>query len=167
MAITIAENENILLRTWLPEDALFFYQLNADPDVMRYTGDPAFKSVEDALNFITAYRDFELHGCGRWIIIHKTSGEAIGWCGIKFHPDEKEYDLGFRLLKKNWNQGWASEAARLCVKYASEVMGLRVLTAKAVDKNLASIRVLEKCGFIYLTTKPEGGFNWCHFIKTF
>ena len=47
MAITIAENENILLRTWLPEDALFFYHLNADPDVMRYTGDPPFESVED------------------------------------------------------------------------------------------------------------------------
>ncbi|MBK7007210.1 MAG: GNAT family N-acetyltransferase [Saprospiraceae bacterium] len=97
----------------------------------------------------------------------KASGEAIGWCGIKYHPVEKEYDLGFRLLKKNWNQGWASEAANLCLHYASEVMALRVLTAKAVDKNLASIRVLEKCGFIYLTTKPEGDFNWCHFIKTF
>ncbi|MBK7789607.1 MAG: GNAT family N-acetyltransferase [Saprospiraceae bacterium] len=167
MASTIAENENILLRTWLPEDASFFYELNADPDVMRYTGDPPFASVEDASNFIAAYRDFDLYGCGRWIIIQKASGEAIGWCGIKYHPVEKEYDLGFRLLKKNWNQGWASEAANLCLHYASGVMALRVLTAKAVDKNLASIRVLEKCGFIYLTTKPEGDFNWCHFIKTF
>ena len=167
MAITIAENENILLRTWLPEDALFFYHLNVDPDVMRYTGDPPFESVEDAKSFIARYLDFEHYGCGRWLVIQKESGEAIGWCGVKYHPVEKEYDLGFRLLKKYWNRGWASEAARLCLKYASDVMGLKVITAKAVDQNLASIRVLEKCGFIFLTTKPEDGFNWCHFIKTF
>ncbi|MBK7007209.1 MAG: hypothetical protein IPH36_00305 [Saprospiraceae bacterium] len=72
MASTIAENENILLRTWLPEDASFFYELNADPDVMRYTGDPPFASVEDASNFMAAYRDFDLYGCGRWIIIQKS-----------------------------------------------------------------------------------------------
>lgn len=165
--MTITENENILLRTWLPDDALFFYQLNADPDVLLYTGDPPFASIEAASVFISQYRDFELYGCGRWIIERKSDGTALGWCGIKYHPDTKEHDLGFRLFKKCWNQGWASESAKLCISYAQESMGLTSLTAKAVDQNKASIRVLEKCGFIFLESRQEEAFNWCHFIKTF
>lgn len=167
MSHTIAENENILLRTWLPDDAIFFYRLNADPDVMRYTGDPPFESVEEAAAFIANYRDFEVNGCGRWIIQQKATQEAVGWCGIKYHPESNEHDLGFRLLKAYWNRGLASEAAKLCIVHAQEVMGLSALKAKAVEQNGASIKVLEKCGFVYVETKPEDGFNWRHFIKTF
>ncbi|MBK8699905.1 MAG: GNAT family N-acetyltransferase [Saprospiraceae bacterium] len=163
--MVIAENEIIKLRTWQHDDAALLYNLNADPDVLQYTGDEAFASIEDARTFVANYRDFERFGCGRWIIEYKNSGELPGWCGLKYHHDLKSYDLGFRLMKKYWNQGLATEASRLAMDYGANTLGIVALTAKAMIENVASIRVLMKLGFRARHCSWEHGHEWQHFLK--
>ena len=59
---------------------------HADAEVIRYTSDPAFKSLEDAKYLIenTIRKQYSDYGYGRWAVIEKVSGEFTGWCGIKF-----------------------------------------------------------------------------------
>ena len=66
----IAETKRLILRELMPSDAESFYDLNADPAVLRYTGDQAFASTEEAKTFLLNYEDYRRNGFGRWAVIH-------------------------------------------------------------------------------------------------
>lgn len=69
----ILETERLLLREFIPEDAAHFYRLNLNPNVIRFTGDAAFKDISEAQNFLENYADYQLHGYGRWAVIEKST----------------------------------------------------------------------------------------------
>ena len=71
----IVETPRFRLREIVPDDADFFFALNADPEVVRYTGNEAFASVEAAREFIREYPDYREHGIGRWAIV-----DLVGKC---------------------------------------------------------------------------------------
>ena len=82
---------------------------------------------------------------GRWAVIRKKDDAFLGWCGLKKHEDGM-VDLGFRLMKKYWNKGYATEAAKACVDHGFNTLGLKEIIGRAAQENMASINVLEKCG---------------------
>ena len=150
------ETERLTLREFDDSDAIHMYQLNADPDVIRYTGDPAFVSVEEAEAFLKNYEDYRKNGFGRWAVILKATGEFLGFCGLKFNELEL-VDLGFRFSKKHWNQGYATESARACLEYGFRKLDLEEIIGRAAKENTASIRVLEKLGMRYWKDAPCKG----------
>ncbi|MEZ4687860.1 MAG: GNAT family N-acetyltransferase [Bacteroidia bacterium] len=95
-----------------------FYELNADPEVIRYTGDPPFGSVEEARKFIEEYDAYAKHGIGRWAVIEEEMGDFIGFCGLKKH-DDGEVDLGYRLRRRPlgpWlRHGGGAALHRICL----------------------------------------------------
>lgn len=142
---TILKTQRLYLRKFLPCDAEGLYNLNLDTDVIKYTGDSKFSSLEDAQTFIASYHEYEKNGYGRWSVVRKDSGEFIGWCGLKLN-EENMIDLGFRIFKKDWNKGFATEAAAACIEYGFEVLKLNTIIGRSLKKNIASIKVLEKIG---------------------
>lgn len=139
----------LVLRKMHPDDAQDAFDLNSDPDVVRYTGDGSFASVEEARTFLTNYDAYEKWGYGRLNCYLKENGEYIGWCGLKYHPAEDETDLGYRLKKKFWNQGYATEASLVCLQYGFEKLNLPFIVGRVMKENLASIKVLEKLGMSF------------------
>ena len=139
------ESERLKFRETTPDDAEVMYALNSDPEVMRYTGDIYWESVGQAREFLERYPDYRKNNMGRWAAIRKADGAMIGWCGLKLHPD-KQVDLGYRLFKKYWNLGYATEASIASLKYGFETLGLTNIIARSMPENNASIRVMEKCG---------------------
>lgn len=129
-----------------PDDAADAFALNSDPDVLRYTGDEPFASVEEARQFLANYDAYEKWGYGRLNCYRKDTGEYLGWCGLKYHPAEDETDLGYRLKKKFWNQGYATEASAFCLQYGFEKLCLPFIVARILKENSASVRVAEKLG---------------------
>jgi RimJ/RimL family protein N-acetyltransferase len=113
--------------------------------VLQHTGDSPFTSIAEAQQFLEGYRDYELYGCGRWALFLKPQEEFIGWCGLKVH-DEEWVDLGFRLMRAYWNQGYATEAAWESLRIGFEVLGFRQIIGRAAVANKASLRVLENVG---------------------
>jgi RimJ/RimL family protein N-acetyltransferase len=136
------------LRQFERRDALGFYQMNADMEVIRYTGDPPFESVQAAAAFIQAYDHYAKYGYGRWTIERREDNAYLGFCGLKYHPDTGEVDLGYRLIRKFWGQGYASEAALACSDYAFRELELARIIGRVQQANEASCRVLEKIGMI-------------------
>lgn len=156
----LLETDRLYLREITPDDALFAYELNADEEVIRYTGDGPFESVEEAKTFLENYDHYRKYGFGRWLVVRKSDNELVGWCGLKYSEDADEYDIGFRFFKKHWNSGYATESAAACLKIGFEKFGMKTIVGRARVENLASVRVLEKLGLSFSKTVEENGEAW-------
>lgn len=144
------QTPRLILREFSPDDDEQMFLLNSDPDVIRYTGDSAYTSVEEARNSLVNYDQYKKYNRGRLAMVNRDTGEFIGWCGLKYLPDTNETDLGFRLHKKYWNKGYASEAGKACLDYGFKTLDLPLIIAHAMNENKASIHVLEKLGMKFL-----------------
>jgi [ribosomal protein S5]-alanine N-acetyltransferase len=149
--------QRTLMRHFESNDAEALYSLNLDPEVMKYTGDTPFESVEDAANFINRYDQPVEYGVGRLAVLEKNTGTFLGWCGLKFTLEYNEYDLGFRFFRQHWGKGYATETARACLDHGFRKLNLREILGRAMTENKPSIRVLEKIGMKYRKPRSCGG----------
>ena len=145
----ILETERLILRELNPNDAEDFYKLNLNYNVIKYTGNSAFKNIDEARIFLENYQDYKINGYGRWSVINKETNRFIGWCGLKFGEMKDETDIGFRFFEEEWNKGFATESAKACINYGFDKLNLKRIIGRAMKENIASIKVLEKIGLVY------------------
>ena len=144
----IIETPRLYLCEFHDQDAQTFYDMNADPKVLRFTGDIPFDSIEEATAFIKSYDQYKLRGFGRLSVLLRSSGNTIGWCGLKDHGDI--YRSGIQIPEiRIGTRGYATEAAKACKDYAFNALGMTELVGRVARENAASIRVLEKIGMTY------------------
>jgi RimJ/RimL family protein N-acetyltransferase len=147
----IIETERLLLREFTPDDAALIYDLNLDPEVIRFTLDPV-NDIAHAKEVLekTILPQYALYNHGRWAVHIKPGNEFIGWCGLKARPERNEIDLGYRFKRSAWGNGYATESAFACLQYGFEKLGLARIVGRAMPQNIASLNVLEKCGMKYI-----------------
>jgi ribosomal-protein-alanine N-acetyltransferase len=152
----IFETARLVLRQFTLDDAPLIYQLNQDPEVVKYVHEPPLTSVEQAeeiiANIIMPQYPNKL---GRWSINLKENNAFVGWCGLKYRADLDEIDLGYRLMKSYWGKGIATEAASQTLQYGFQNLNLKTIIGKAHIDNLASIGVLEKIGMNFIANSIE------------
>lgn len=155
----VIETDRLLLRNFTEDDARLLYELNLDPEVIRYTHDP-LTDVEHARKVLAEVilPQYMSYGHGRWAVQLKSNPEFIGWCGLKYLSETNEVDLGYRFMKKFWGKGYATEAALACIEYGFNRLNLQWIVGRALPANLASIKVLEKCGLKYLRDEVMHGY---------
>lgn len=151
----ILETNRLLLREFDISDAESFYELNLNPNVIKYTGNSAFKDIDEAKAFLENYSDYQRNGFGRWAVINKSNQLFLGWCGLKYDEKLDETDIGFSFFEHFWNQGFATESAKACINYGFEILNLKTIVGRAMKENTASIKILEKIGLQY-----EKGFDF-------
>jgi RimJ/RimL family protein N-acetyltransferase len=146
------ETERLWLREFDEGDVADFYALGSDPQVIRYTGADQLTSLEHALEVLRSrpIADYQQYGYGRWACILKTTGEFIGWAGLKYLKELPGVDMGYWLLPAHWGCGLATEAAAACVRYGFERLNLQCIIGLVDPANVASVRVLEKVGMNYI-----------------
>jgi ribosomal-protein-alanine N-acetyltransferase len=140
-------------------DGEFLVALNQHPDVQIFTGDLPFESSEAAEKFIEDYDAYRVYGMGRWLIEEKNRKTPIGFCGIKYHPKDKQFDLGYRILPEYWNQGYATECGLGCLKWATS-KGISSIVTCIHPSNTKSMRVSEKLDFRYAYERYYGEIVW-------
>lgn len=152
-------------RAMTPDDGEAFFALNSNPDVMRYTGEPAIGSLDEAKHALASYPDFEKHGFGRWGCELKRTGELIGFCGLKRLDEfDGEVDVGFRFLPEHWGKGLATEACAASLAFGFETLGLDRIIALVLPENAASVRVLDKCGMRYTGMVRTDGVDALRYV---
>ncbi len=156
------ESKRLRLREWNQADATWLRALNANPNVIFYTGDTGFTSKEKALELIQTYPNYQRDGYGRWIVCLKENNTPIGWCGLKSNP--WGIDLGFRFLEEYWGQGYGYEAAKRVVDWARS-NGIKRLIGRTLSGNSASIRILEKVGMRHFQEVSIEEFAQVHSIE--
>ncbi|MFK7750518.1 MAG: GNAT family N-acetyltransferase [Kordia sp.] len=165
---TIIETERLLLREITLDDRAEMFQLNSNPDVQKYTGEPLVKSVEEMVQAIQVRTgDYKKYGYGRWATFLKDKMQFIGWAGLAYLPEFDEIDLGYRFLPKYWGMGFATEASQAILIYGFNTLKLKRIIAIAMKENKASIRVMEKVGMEFdkfAPYEPDGEdvvWYWC------
>ncbi len=148
--MTIIETARLRLTVFSEKDAEGFFNMNNNPEVLRYTGDLPFENIEAAKAFILSYDHYQKYGYGRWTIRRKSDNVYLGFCGLKYHSDMQEVDLGYRLDRKYWGKGYATEAARVCLDYGFKILKIDRIIGRSEIKNKASIHILEKIGMQFL-----------------
>ena len=159
------ETKRLYLREMTPEDAESAYLLNLDPEVICYTGDDPFESVEEAKAFLENYSHYRQYGFGRWAVVLKETNEFLGWCGLKYTPELDEFDIGYRFLQKFWGLGYATETAEACLHYGFETLKIPAIVGRAMPENGSSVRILEKIGLTYLENRFTDGTEEVIYIK--
>ena len=163
---TIFETERLLVREYVEEDAEAFFKLNTDPEVLRFVPDKALVSVEQARQLLIDHpiADYRKHGFGRGALIIKSTGEQIGFAGLKYLDELGEVDVAYRFLPKYWGQGFATEAAIAAVRFGFTDLGLKRIIGLVMPKNIASVRVLEKTGLHYVETITFWGHQFSKYV---
>ena len=153
------ETERLLIRKFTLDDVEASYQMNLDAEVSRYTGDGGVVSREEIEHRIVNHvlADYKEHGYGRFAMELKSTGQFIGFCGLKYLPDLKETDLGYRMMSAYWGKGLATEAGRAVMEYGWQTLGLKRIIAMVLPENQGSVRVLEKLGFVREGIYEEDG----------
>ena len=143
------ETERILLRPWCEEDAEVLFKWASDPDVGPRAGWPPHKSVEESREIIrTVFQNDTT-----WAIVLKGAGVvgAIGYgpsCDCNLPARDDEPIAGYWVAKPYWNQGICTEALRLMTDHIRQTTEIKSLISGHFIDNLASGRVMEKCGFV-------------------
>lgn len=144
--------DRLSFRKFTYSDFDLLYGLDTSPQVMEYIngGKPLNQNeVQKALsNIIQRYNDWK--GLGVFAAHIKATGDFVGWFALKPVPNIDEIEVGYRLLPKYWNRGFATEGTRKFVEYGFETMSLDKIMAIAMPENKASRRVLIKSGLIQM-----------------
>jgi len=135
--------ERLVLRTPTLGDLPAWHAVYEDAEEVWY-GTPRSSLEENRAKLERQLEHHEQHGYGMWAV--ELGGETIGAAGLQHLEGGPEVEVGYRLLKTHWGNGYATESARASIDYGFEEVGLDRIVAVALETNLPSRRVLEKCG---------------------
>ncbi len=127
-------------------DVTDYSALVADPEVMKYIGDGLAVDAPQARDYVENCIESERTlGFARYALELGKSNEFIGFCGYSLIDDY--VDFGYRIARRNWGNGYVTEAAQAVIKYGFERLGFECIVAIAYSGNKRSLRVMKKLGF--------------------
>ena len=136
-------------------------------EVQRYASDPV---MGETVNFPSPYppdgaaqwarRTVERRAAGReYVFAVLEGGSLVGVCGLVDVADGSA-ELGYWVGRPFWGRGYATEAARMVLRFGFEELGLAKVTARCLERNPASYRVLEKAGMRFEGWRPCAHPKW-------
>lgn len=153
------ETPRLILRRWREADAEPFFAMGQDAEVMRYLGPPM--SREDCAAIVARQnRVADDYGSCFWAVERRADGAFIGFCGIKPGPEDTpiagEPEIGWRLARAAWGQGYAREAAQASLDYGWATQDWPEVAAITVLANTQSWGLMIRLG---MTRDPDGDFD--------
>jgi RimJ/RimL family protein N-acetyltransferase len=149
------ETERLILREWREADVEPLAAMNADPEVMQYVGPLQTRgdAARMAGNLARMQAD---HGHCYWALERRGDGVMIGFCGLDpgfVGPVKGQVEIGWRLARQAWGQGFAREAAEASLAWGFAELSLAAIWAKTVPANWRSWGLMRRLGMRYV----EGG----------
>ena len=138
------ETARLSLRPVALDDVDVLVELDRDPEVMRFLTGRASTREE-------VEHEIRQRIGSRWVAFDRVTGDLIGWFGLV--PGEGgSYELGYRLARRWWGQGLASEGTRALIDAAFSRLDARRVTAQTMAVNRRSRGVMERCGLLLVRT---------------
>jgi RimJ/RimL family protein N-acetyltransferase len=145
------ETERLILRGWRDDDIAPFHAMGNDPEVMRYLGPPM--SRDDVVAAAERQNGFLASlGYCFWAIERRADGAFLGFCGLKPGPDgtplADQVEIGWRLARVAWGQGYAREAADASIAWGWANTGAPEIAAMTNVGNDRSWGLMERLGMV-------------------
>lgn len=149
--IPTIETNRLLLRPILASDIDEMYIMDSDPEVHRFLGQSPVADKSQLAGVIEHIRQqYTTYGIGRMAVVEKKSQRFIGWAGLKYETQVRDfpyYDIGYRFNRNYWGKGYATEASGAAIQYGFQTLQLPSIHAGVEKGHTASANVLTKLGF--------------------
>lgn len=156
--MTELRTDRLTLRRWRDSDLEPWATMNADPAVREHLGDLLTREQSHA-SVALFQAEFDQRGYGWWAVEVRDTGEFIGFAGLDQVDDDMPFtgvEIGWRLARPAWGQGYATEAARKVLGHGFDVLGLSEILAVTTATNLRSQAVMRRIG---MTRNPADDFD--------
>jgi len=161
------ESERLYIRELALSDDQGMFEMDSDPEVHKYLGNKPVETIEQTREVIEFVRQqYKEFGIGRWAVIEKGTDEFVGWTGFKLFTNKVNghsghYDFGYRLARRFWGKGYATESGRASLHYGIDTLKLKDIYGMTDVNNRGSRNVLEKLGFELIEIfKYDAEPNW-------
>ena len=142
------KTEHFTITTFSPDMAQTVYENSQDDDTRRFVPDEVYNSVEEAreaIEFLMS-RYESTDGPFVYPVITNNEGKNIGYVQL-CKLDEGTWEIGYHIAKNFTGKGYATEAVKAFLSAMAKKLNIKEVYGICLAENLASIRVLEKCGF--------------------
>ncbi len=139
------QTRRLLLRCFRADDLDAHAAMDADPEVMRYMG--GIVDREESWRRMAAHvGHWVLNGYGTWAVERKADGVLVGRIGLWKPEGWPGVEVGWKLVRHAWGNGYATEAARASIEWGWEMLDVPALISLIHPQNDASMRVAERLG---------------------
>lgn len=150
--MTELRTSRLVLRQWREADLEPFAALNADSEVMRHSPAPLTRGQSDALAE-HARAVIAARGWGLWALELVQRATFIGFVGLAEPRFEAHFtptvEVGWRLAREHWGNGYATEGARAALGFGFEELGLDEIVSFTAVANERSRRVMQRLGMTH------------------
>lgn len=156
--MTELHTDRLTLRGWRDSDLAPWASMNAHAEVREHLGDLLTREQSDA-SVARFQAEFDRRGYGWWAVEVQATGEFIGFAGLDQVDDDMPFtgvEIGWRLARPAWGQGYATEAARTVLAHGFEALELPEILAVTTAANLRSQAVMRRIG---MTRNPADDFD--------
>ena len=153
------QTERLILRQWTNDDLALFSKISGDSDVMEFYPKPMME--EESYSMGSKIQSLiNERGWGFWAIEIPNQEKFIGFVGLHIPKESLPFspcvEVGWRIAKEYWNQGYATEAAKESLRYAFTTLNLNEVVSFTTLVNLRSQAVMQKIGM------SNTGSNFMH-----
>ncbi|SNY23262.1 GNAT family N-acetyltransferase [Paractinoplanes atraurantiacus] len=156
--MTELRTSRLILRQWRDDDLDAWAELNADPEVREFF--PSVLTREQSRGSLEHFRaELAERGWGWWAVEAPDEGGLIGMAGLDPVDEEVPFhgtEAGWRLARKAWGKGYATEAASAVLEYGFTQLRLPEILAIAAAGNVRSHAVMRRLG---MTHDPSDDFD--------
>jgi len=151
MKTPVLETERVILRPLKITDAEdVFNNWAGDPEVTQYLRYNTHETVDVTKEWLISIEEND----GKtpsyiWGLMLKETGELFGSFGLFYSQEHKMFEIGYCIMKKYWNNGLTTEAARAVIDFAVKELKQTTFFVCHAKENTASGRIIEKLGFVY------------------
>lgn len=146
----VLETERLVLRNLTQEDKYDLFEIRSNPTTMQYISRPVAKTVDDASQVIDMIMGFTANNERiNWAITEKGTNKLIGLIGFpNFNLGNFRAEIGYVLNPNYTGKGIAYEALKAVIDYGFNFVGLHSIEAIIRTENKASVKLIEKAGFV-------------------
>ena len=160
MTIPTITTSRLTLRPFDEADAEPLYRILLQEGILQYFPSSTPPSLEKAQRLIQRQlAHWDEHGLGWWAVQLRNEDTLVGWNGLQYLPETGEVEIGYLLSKDCWGKGFATEGARAGLQFGFETLGLTTIIGLVHPDNVASQRVLLKCGMTFVAEAEYFGMT--------
>lgn len=142
--------QHLTLRPLTMNDIEAMFHVFSEQDMLKYFPNPNPPTMERVQKMIeNQIQHWEEHGLGWWAVVPQGETEVAGWSGLQYLPETNETEVGYMLSRKFWGRGYSTEGARAGLEFGFKTLDIDQIVGLVHPENIASQRVLLKCGMTF------------------